>query len=186
MKVAYIRVSTDEQNTARQDAMMEAQGVEKVFSEKISGKNAHRPELKAMIDFVRAGDVVYVESYSRLARNTADLLDIVNQLTAKGVDFVSLHEQFDTTTPQGKLMLTIFAALAQFEREVTLQRQAEGIAEAKKRGVYKGRKPIDTNDAVFAKEVRAWRDGTQTARETMSKLGLKPNTFYRRVKQSNL
>lgn len=99
MKVAYIRVSTEEQNTARQDAMMQEQGVEKVFTEKISGKNMERPQLQAMLDYVREGDVVYVESYSRLARSTSDLLNIVDQLTKKGAGFVSLHENFDTTTP---------------------------------------------------------------------------------------
>ncbi len=186
VKVAYIRVSTEEQNTARQDAMMKAQGVEKVFTEKISGKNMERPQLQAMLDYVREGDVVFVESYSRLARSTADLLDIVDRLDKKGVGFVSLHENFDTTTPQGRLMVTIFAGLAAFEREQLLQRQREGIAQAKERGAYKGRQPIKVDDEAFTREVAAWKAGKQTARETMQKLGLKPNTFYRRVKDANL
>lgn len=183
MKVAYIRVSTEEQNTARQDSMMQAQGVEKVFTEKISGKNTNRPQLHAMLDFVREGDVVVVESYSRFSRDTSDLLELVGKLEEKGVSFVSLHENVDTTTPQGRLVFTLFAGLAQFEREQTLQRQREGIEEAKKAGKYKGRQPIAVDGAAFEQEYRAWKDGKQTATAAMQKLNLKPNTWYRRVKE---
>ena len=191
-RIAYIRVSTQEQNTARQDAKFE--GYDKVFTEKISGKNTDRPELKRMIDYVREGDTVTVESYSRLARDTRDLLNIVAELEKKGVSFISLKENVDTSTPQGKLMMNIFASLAQFEREQTLQRQAEGIAEAKKRDAerkakglepltYRGRQPIKVDDELFKSEVTKWKEGKQTAKETMNKLNLKPNTFYRRVKE---
>lgn len=191
-RIAYIRVSTQEQNTARQDAKFD--GYDKVFTEKISGKNTDRPELKRMIDYVREGDTVTVESYSRLARDTRDLLNIVAELEKKGVSFISLKENVDTSTPQGKLMMNIFASLAQFEREQTLQRQAEGIAEAKKRDAerkakglepltYRGRKPINVDDVLFKAEVTKWKEGKQTAKETMNKLNLKPNTFYRRVKE---
>lgn len=180
-RIGYIRVSTQEQNTARQDAMM--QDCDKVFTEKISGKDTNRPQLKKMLEYVREGDTVVVESYSRFSRSTKDLLDLVEQLQNKGVEFVSLHENVDTSTPQGKLIFTIFAGLAQFEREQTLQRQAEGIAAAKAAGKYKGRQPIKVEGDAFAKEVTAWKEGKQTARATMNKLGLKPNTFYRRVKE---
>lgn len=180
-RIAYIRVSTEEQNTARQDAMMK--DCDKVFTEKISGKDANRPQLQAMLQYVREDDVVVVESYSRLARNTADLLRIVEQLDAKGVGLVSLHENIDTTTPQGRFMLTVFAGLAAFEREQTLQRQREGIAEAKKAGKYKGRQPIAVDDAAFAQQYATWKSGKQTATAAMKNLGLKPNTFYRRVKE---
>lgn len=180
MKVAYIRVSTDEQNTARQEEAMKAMGVEKLYIEKVSGKNTDRPQLKAMLDFIREGDSVIVESYSRLARSTHDLLDLVETFTSKGVAFQSLKEQIDTSTPQGKLMLTIFAGLAQFERECLLQRQAEGIAVAKSQGKYKGRtpSPIPENwDEVY----ELWKSGAITAVEAQKRTGLKSNTFYRLV-----
>lgn len=183
MKVAYIRVSTEEQNTARQDAMMQAQGIEKVFTEKISGKNTNRPQLQAMMDYVREGDVVVVESYSRFSRSTADLLALIAQLDAKGVGFISLHENVDTTTPQGRFMMTVFAGLAQFEREQTLQRQREGIEEAKKAGKYTGRQPIAIDAAAFEQAYRDWKAGKLTATAAMQQLNLKPNTWYRRVKE---
>ena len=184
MKVAYIRVSTEGQNTARQEEAMKGLGVERCFIEKISGKNTDRPQLKAMMDFVRDGDTLIVESYSRLARSTHDLLEIVDALSKKGVSFVSLKENIDTSTPQGKLMLTIFAGLAQFERECLLQRQAEGIAIAKANGVYKGRKPVDTPDN-WEEVVEEWKSGKISAVEAMKKTGLTKATFYRMAKRNN-
>ena len=142
MQVGYIRISTVGQNTARQEVLMRELGVEKVFVDRMSGKSADRPELKAMMAFVRQGDTVVVESISRFARNTKDLLELVEQLTAKGVEFISKKEAIDTTTPTGKFMLTIFGAVAELEREYILQRQAEGIAIAKQQGVYQARRPI--------------------------------------------
>ena len=183
MKVAYIRVSTEDQNTARQEEAIRNLGVEKAFIEKVSGKNMDRPQLKAMLDYVREGDTLIVESYSRLARNTKDLLSIIEELEKKGVAFVSLKENIDTSTPQGKLMLTIFAGLAQFERECTLQRQKEGIAIAKIEGRYKGRKPVaipDNWNGVIA----LWKKGEITAKVAQKKLGMTPATFYRKIKES--
>ena len=138
MRVGYIRTSTAEQNSIRQEVLMNELGVERVYIDRMSGKNTNRPELKRMMEFVREGDTIIVESISRFARNTRDLLDLVEQLTEKNVDFVSQKETIDTTTPAGKFMLTVFGAVAELERYYILQRQAEGIAEAKKRGVYKG------------------------------------------------
>ena len=124
--------------------------------------------------------------FSRLARSTTDLLNIVQQLREKGVEFVSLKEQLDTNTPQGRFMLTVFAAMAELERETILQRQREGIAAAKCAGKYKGRQPIKIDETVLHRECQKWRAGEQTAKETMRKLGIKPNTFYRRVKELGL
>ena len=122
MRIGYIRVSTQEQNTMRQKVLMEALGVDEVYIDRMSGKNTKRPELQKMMEYVRRGDTVIVESISRFARNTRDLLELVEQLTAKGVEFVSKKEAIDTTTPTGKFMLTVFGAVAELEREYILQR----------------------------------------------------------------
>ncbi len=182
MKIGYIRVSTQEQNTARQELLMESMGVDEVYIDHISGKNTDRPELKKMLDYVRRGDTVIVESISRFARNTRDLLDLVERLSAKGVEFISQKEAIDTTTPTGKFMLTIFGAVAELEREYILQRQREGIAIAKKHGKYKGRKPVDPPG--FQAVVAQWQAGKLTAVEAMSKLNMTKSTFYRKVKKA--
>ncbi len=151
MNIAYVRVSTVEQNEARQLEGLKKYEIDKWFTEKVSGKDTNRPELKNMMEFVREGDTVYVHDFSRLARSTKDLLDIVEQLKTKKVHLVSNKENLDSSTPTGKLMLTMIAAINEFERTNLLERQREGIAEAKKRGVYKGRKEIRISD-------REWND----------------------------
>ena len=118
-----MRVSSLTQNTARQEVLMQELGVDRVFIDRQSGKDTSRPELKRMMDFVREGDVVIVESISRFARNTRDLLELVEQLTEKKVEFISKKESLDTSTPSGRFVLTIFGAVAQLEREYLLQRQ---------------------------------------------------------------
>ena len=181
MKIGYIRVSTQEQNTMRQEALMEALGVDEVYIDRMSGKNTNRPELQKMMEYVRKGDTVIVESIRRFARNTRDLLELVEQLTAKGVEFVSKKEAIDTTTPTGKFMLTVFGAVAELEREYILQRQREGIAIAKEQGKYAGRKPIRTPE--FEQVTAKWRSGAITAAEAMRTLHVSKSTFYRRIKQ---
>lgn len=180
MRIGYIRVSTQEQNTIRQEVMLRELGVDEIFIDKASGKSTDRSELRRMMEYVRKGDTVIVESISRFARNTRDLLDLVEQLTAKEVEFVSKKESIDTTTPTGKFMLTVFAAVAELEREYILQRQREGIAIAKAQGKYTGRKPLPIPDN-FETVVTRWRRGEITATEAMRRTGLKANTFYRRV-----
>ena len=186
MRVGYVRCSTIEQNEARQLKMMEEQGAEKLFIDKASGKNTDRRAFKDMMSFVRSEDVVIVESISRIARNTRDLLSIVSELSEKGVEFVSLKESIDTTTPQGRFMLTVFGALAELERENILERQREGIEIAKSEGKYKGRKPVDVDEQHFKTVCKRWRAGEITATAAMNEVGLKPNTFYRRVKELSL
>lgn len=180
MRIGYIRVSTQEQNTIRQEVLMEKLGVDEVYIDKTSGKSSERPELKKMMEYVRHGDIVIVESISRFARNTKDLLELVEQLTTKEVEFVSEEEAIDTTTPTGNFMLTIFGAVAELEREYILQRQREGIEIAKQQGKYHGRKPIEHPD--FEIVVDQWCKGQITAVAAMKKLGMSKATFYRKVK----
>lgn len=140
MNIAYVRVSTLDQNEQRQIEALEKYNVEKWFTEKVSGKNTNRPKLKEMLDYVREGDTIYIHDFSRLARSTKDLLEIVDLLNQKNVKLVSNKESIDSSTPQGKLMLTMIGAIAEFERTNLLERQREGIEIAKRSGVYAGRK----------------------------------------------
>ena len=151
-----------------------------MFIDRMSGKSMDRPELKRLMTFVRTGDFVIVESISRFARNTRDLLELIEQLQQKDVQFVSKKEAIDTTTPTGKFMLTVFGAVAELEREYILQRQREGIAIAKVNGVYKGRKPIQR--AAFETIITQWQNGEMTAVEAQRRLELTPSTFYRKVR----
>ena len=188
MLLGYIRVSTIEQNEERQTRALLDKGVEKenLFIDKQSGKNANRDNLNAMLAFCRRGDVVVTESISRIARNTKDLLTIIEQLKSKGVDFVSLKECIDTATPQGKFMLTVFGAMAELERESILERQREGIEIAKEEGLYQGRQKLKIDRERFEAVVKDWREDKITATKAMEILNVKPNTFYRRVKEWEL
>ena len=188
MKLFYCRVSTEQQNEERQiqAALNLSIDRENIFIDKQSGKDTERSELKRLLAFCRKGDTIYCESISRIARNTKDLLNIIEQLNQKQVEFVSLKENINTTTPQGKFMLTVFGALAELERECILQRQAEGISAAKANGVYKGRKPKDIDKVEFLKFCKEWRQGERTAVSIQRKFGITSQTFYRWVKEQNL
>lgn len=146
MKIAYIRVSSVDQNEARQVESLKKYNIEKWFTEKISAKDTNRPELQKMIEFAREDDTIYIHDFSRLARSTADLLNLVETFKAKGITLVSNKENIDTSTPTGKLMLTMIGAINEFERANLLERQREGIAIAKREGKYKGRKPKQIKD----------------------------------------
>ncbi len=182
-KIGYIRVSTEHQETARQQEIMCDYQVDRIFSEKLSGANTDRPQLKAMLDYVREGDTLYIESISRLGRSTKDLLSIIDTLTDKGVTLISHKENIDTNSPTGKFMLTVFAALSQLEREQLKQRQREGIEIAKAQGKYTGRKPIPTDWVKFEQLYGEWKAKHITGRDFMRKMGITANTFYRRVRQ---
>jgi len=181
---AYVRVSTKEQQDHRQFLAMEEKGIpaERIFSEKLSGKNTKRPALQTLMDTVQKGDTIIVESISRFARNTKDLLMLVEKLTAKGVEFISLKEHIDTTSPTGRFMLTIFAAVSELERECTLVRQAEGIAAAKARGVHMGC-PLKRPPVNFAIVVKDWECGRITFEEAKELTGLKRARFYNRLRE---
>ena len=183
MNIAYIRVSTIDQNEERQIKAMEKENIKKYFTEKVSAKDAKRPKLMEMIEFARDGDIVYIKDFSRLARSTQDLLNIVKELDQKGVKLISLKENLDSDTSTGKLMLTMIGAINEFERANMLERQREGIAIAKGRGAYKGRKEIEKPanwDVVYPR----WKNRDLTAGKAMGLLGLKRNTFYKFVKEN--
>ncbi len=183
MKVAYERVSTTQQSTLRQEMMLQEHGIEKVFSEKVSGKDRNRPELEKMLSFVREGDIVLIESISRLARSTRDFLNILNELEQKHVTLVSLKEQIDTSTPTGRFLVSIFAALAQLEREQILTRQKEGIAAQKAKGIYTGGRPrVQVDQKQFDAVLGRWKAREITAVQAMKELGVSKATFYRMVK----
>ncbi|WP_455504728.1 recombinase family protein [Clostridium sp.] len=184
VKVGYIRVSSYEQNPARQEVLMKELGVEKLFLDKLSGKDTKRPQLQAMLDYVREGDTVVIESLSRLGRSVKDLIEINEELTKKGVALESKKEKIETLTASGRLMFNVIASIAQFEREIMLERQREGIAIAKAAGKYKGRKEIskpENWDEVISK----WKVREITATKAMEELGLKRTTFYKLLKESN-
>ena len=183
----YCRVSSADQNENRQLDLMDALKIPhgNIFLDKQSGKNTARPGLQKLLVKVKRGDTVVVESVSRFARNTKDLLDLIDKLSAKGVEFVSQKEHIDTTTPTGKFMLTVFGAVAELERGYTLQRQAEGIKAAKSRGVKFGR-PIKKPPENFAAIVKDWECGKLPIEDVLKQTGFKEATFYRRLREFRL
>jgi len=184
MNIAYIRVSTIDQNEERQIQAMEKENIKKYFIEKVSAKDTKRPKLLEMLEFARENDVVFIQDFSRLARSTQDLLNIVKELDEKGVKLKSLKENLDTDTSTGKLMLTMIGAINEFERANMLERQREGIAIAKAKGAYKGRKEIEKPDN-WAEVYHRWKNRGLTAGKAMELLGLKRNTFYKLVRESS-
>jgi len=183
-KFAYVRVSDQSQKTHRQMDALQGLNIPEgnVFVEKQSGKDAKRPQLQSLMSRVRAGDVIVVESISRFARNAKDLLGLVEKLTKKNVEFISLKENLDTTSPAGRFMLTVFAAIAELERDFILERQAEGIAAAKARGVRFGR-PVKRLPENFAQLVKAWERRKMSLADVLKEAGLSESTFYRRVRE---
>lgn len=181
MNIAYVRVSTVEQNEARQVENLQKYNIDKWFTEKVSAKDTNRPQLKAMLDFAREGDTIYIHDFSRIARSTKDLLDIAEQLTAKGIFLVSTKENIDTNTPTGKLMLTMIGAINEFERTNLLERQREGIAIAVKEGKYKGRKEIKIDN--FAEEYERYKNREYTKAQLAAKLGISRPTLDKLIMQ---
>jgi DNA invertase Pin-like site-specific DNA recombinase len=156
MLLGYARVSTEDQNLTAQLDALAAAGAGRVFADRISGSLRARPELDRMLDQLRAGDVVVVTRYDRLARSLRDLLDIVQTIQSCGAEFRSLAEDIDTTTPAGRLVFHVFASIAQFERERISERTREGLEAARRRGRVGGRPPA-LSPAQKA-EVRRMRD----------------------------
>lgn len=177
MNVAYVRVSTVEQNEQRQIEALKKHQIEKWFTEKISGKSMNRPKLKEMLEFVRSGDTVFIHDFSRLARSTKDLLEIVEQLNEKGVHLVSNKENIDTSTPTGKLMLTMIGAIAEFERQNLLERQREGIAIAKRDGKYRGRQVKKIDDDLLKSVYAEYKERKINKKEMAEKLEISRPTL---------
>lgn len=176
MIVGYVRVSTVDQNTARQ---LDGVEVEKTFEDKVSGKDTARPALQTMIEFVREGDVIRVHSMDRLARNLEDLLRLIRELNAKGVAVEFIKEKLifaGDSSPINTLLLQVMGAVAEFERSLTLDRQREGIAKAKAAGVYKGRKPALSADQ--ATEVRQRAAAGEGKASLAREYGISRETLY--------
>ena len=185
MRVGYIRVSSLDQNPDRQIEDLKSQGVEKLFIDQVSGKNIDRPELQKMLYFVREGDSLYVHSLDRLARNLADLLNLVQDLTGRGVSVHFLGEKLDfdagkDASPTSKLMLSMIGAFAEFERSMIRRRQAEGIALAKERGVYRGRQRSVTDEQI--ETVRAQIAQGVPLSVAVRKVGISRATAYKYLK----
>lgn len=186
MKVAYVRVSSIEQNEARQVEGLEKYGIEKYYIEKVSGKDTNRPKLQEMLEFVREDDTVYIHEFSRLARSTKDLLEIVEYLNNKGVHLVSNKENLDTSTPTGKLMLTMIGAIAEFERQQILERQREGIAIAKREGKFKGGQVKKIDDDLFNKYYTEYKERKINKKTLAEKLEISRPTLDKLLKDKNL
>ena len=181
MLVGYARISTITQNEGRQIEALTNAGCEKIYLDKMSGKDTNRPQLKEMFTFIREGDTVLVTEFSRFSRSTKDLLDLVEKLQAKKVDFRSLKENVDTTTSSGKLVLTIFAALSEFERSIIRERAAEGIAIAKAKGKKLGRREIQVDDDKLISLYNQWKDGEILQKKIMKDSRMSRTTLHKHI-----
>lgn len=178
-KIKYIRVSTTHQNTERQE--QNAGEFDKVFIDKASGKNTERPEFMKMMDYIREGDTVYFESFSRISRSLPDLLNILDEFERKGVAFVSEKEQISTEGATGRLVVAVLGAISAYEREINAERRAFGYNKALEKGIV-GR-PNAEITPEFIKIVEEWRAGSISAVEAMKRSGYKKTTFYKLVKE---
>lgn len=186
MRVGYVRVSTIEQNEARQLEMLQKENVEKIFVDKCSGKDTNRPALKEMMAFIREGDEVIIVDWSRLGRTVKDLLNLIEQFNEKKVSLISLKEQFNLGSPQGRLMLNLICSINQFERELINERVAEGIEIAKREGKYKGRKPKEVDQEVWAKVKEELRAKTISKSSAAKILGISRPKLYRLIKSDSI
>ncbi|MBZ9602609.1 recombinase family protein [Phyllobacterium chamaecytisi] len=175
--VAYARVSSTGQSLDVQLEKLGALKPSKVFQEKLSGVDRDRPELTRAIEYCREGDIFVVTKIDRLARSTRDLLNIIHELSAKGVEFKVLDQSIDTTTPTGKLTLGILASVAEFENNIRKERQADGIAKARKDGKQLGRHPKMTDETVVT--IRVLRSKGVMIKDIMKNVGMSKASVYR-------
>lgn len=176
----YARVSTQHQDLNRQLDLLAEQNCNEILTEKMTGTKSNCPELNRLKDKLRPGDTVVVESFSRLGRSTRDLIDLVTYFEEQDVKLVSLKENFDTTTPQGRLMMTVFQAFSQFERDLIVQRTKEGLQSARARGRIGGRPRVNKRDIERA--VKLYESKAYSGKEITEMTGISKATLYRYIK----
>lgn len=177
MIAAYARVSTADQNLDRQRDALEKYGIDKLYCEKISGTKKSRPELDRMLSELQEGDTIVIESLSRLGRSVKNLAELMEVLNSRNIRLVSLKETIDTTSSTGRLLFTIFSSLAQFERDVLVERTQEGLKAARARGRYGGRPK--TKESAVKKAVALYDTGQYTLKEIQEMTGISASTIYR-------
>ena len=181
MKFGYARVSTEEQSLDRQIDALNRYGVDELLTEKMTGTKSSRPELDRLLDKLRNGDTVVIESLSRLGRSTKDLLALVEHFEKQGVVLISLKESIDISTPTGKLLVTVLSALCQFERDLTVQRTNEGLTAARARGRKGGRPPKDAK--TVEKALKLYKAQTHSVAEICELCGLAQGTLYKAIRE---
>ena len=179
--IAYARVSTNQQDLARQLDMLESYGYDKLIQEKFTGTTKKRDGLEELLKWAEPGDTIVVESISRLGRNTIDILQMVEDFDKRGINFVSLKEKIDGNTPSGKAMVGMFAVMAQLERDLLVQRVQEGLTASKKRGKVLGRPKADANKVEQALSMHD--SGCYTVAEILRLTGISQGTLYRALSQ---
>lgn len=183
MVYGYARVSTRQQDLSRQLDLLERYECHKIYTEKISGIRTNRPELNKLKKRVKENDKIIIESFSRLGRSTKDLIDLVYFFERKGVKVISIKENFDTQTPQGKLMMTVFQAFSQFERDIIVERTKEGLDSARARGNIGGRPRIDPK--LIQHALNLYQKEGRTVVDICAQTGIKRSTFYRYLRLEN-
>lgn len=183
MKVGYLRVSTEEQNEARQRLALDGLGIERYFIDKLSGKNTDRPQFKTMMDFVREGDELYISELSRLTRSLKDLLEAIEYLNNKGVKLVSCKENIDTSTATGRCFIGMIGVFNEFEREIIHERTMAGIEAAKLAGKYKGRKRKDYDEETLQLVLDGLASNSMTVTDAAKKLNCTRATIYNILKR---
>ena len=182
-KIGYCRVSTTDQNLDAQLELLTGAGCQEIFREKLSGSNIERPELKKLLDYIRKGDTVTVTKLDRLARSTKDLLDIAEKIKHKGANLEVLNINLESKTPTGKLMLTMLAAIAEFEKGIMLERQREGINIAKANGKYKGRKPILEEKLL---QVQVLVTAGSSVSSAVAEVGISRRVYYKALEEGRI
>lgn len=179
MKIGYARVSTEAQSLDRQIDAIKAFGVEEIFTEKMTGTKAVRPELDKVLLKARQDDVIVIESLSRLGRSSKDLLYLIDHFNDNGIQLISLKENIDTKTPTGRLITTVLSALSQFERDLIVQRTREGLTSARARGRKGGRPKADQKKVE--KALKLYDAQTHSIKEICTLTGISTATLYRAI-----